>query len=57
VRQVGAFNGKLLVMAAAEATLTRVLDDAADARVEAVKGCPLAGSMTRHRQPHRIRRA
>jgi hypothetical protein len=30
-------------MAAAEATLTRVLDDAADARVEAVKGCPLAG--------------
>ena len=43
MRQVGAFNGKLLVMAAAEATLTRVLDDAADARVEAVKGCPLAG--------------
>ena len=36
-------NGKPLVMAAAEATLTRVLDAAADARVEAVKGCPLAG--------------
>jgi hypothetical protein len=55
VRQVGAFNGKPLVMAAAEATLTRVLDDAADARVEAVKGCPLAG-LDDVSARHRIRR-